>query len=48
MRMREVKKYAGVWIIKLAPSDAEDMNWKEGSKVDIENFGKKSKKAKVK
>ena len=36
-RYREVKQYAGMWVIKLIPSDIKDLNIKEGDLVDIED-----------
>jgi hypothetical protein len=36
-RYREVKKYAGMMVIKLLPKDLDDLNLKVGDLVDIED-----------
>jgi hypothetical protein len=36
-RYREVKKYAGMMVIKLLPKDMEDLNLKVGDLIDIED-----------
>jgi len=36
-RYREVKKYAGMMVIKLSPKDMEDLNLKVGDLIDIED-----------
>jgi hypothetical protein len=53
MRKREIRKYAGMWIIKLLPADAIDFNLEEGDEIDIEqmpminNTNKKRRKLKT-
>lgn len=37
-RIREIKKIAGIWTIKLTPIDAKDYGLVEGDKVDIEDL----------
>jgi hypothetical protein len=36
-RYREVKKYAGMLVIKLSPADEKDLNLKLGDLIDIED-----------
>ena len=38
MRKREIRKYAGMWIIKLLPADAIDFGLEDGDYVDIEQM----------
>ncbi|CAK0757017.1 hypothetical protein CCP1ISM_60044 [Azospirillaceae bacterium] len=38
MRLREIKKYAGLWVVKLSPLDITDFGLIEGDKVDIEDL----------
>ena len=40
MRKREVGKYGNTAVIKLKPYDLEDMGWKCGDLVDIEDIVK--------
>jgi len=42
-KIREIKKYSGVWVIKLTPTDAQDLQLKEGDFVDISNVVKLKK-----
>jgi len=35
-RYREIKKYAGMYVIKLLPADMKDLNLKIGDFVDIQ------------
>lgn len=37
-RLRRVKRYSGVWTIKLEPTDVEDYGLVEGDIVDIEDL----------
>ena len=43
-KWRKVKRYAGVWTIKLVPQDIEDHELTEQHEVDIENIIKRRKK----
>ena len=43
-KLKPIKRYSGVWIIKLIPTDAQDLKLKEGDLVDISGIIKKEKK----
>ncbi|KKM00534.1 hypothetical protein LCGC14_1803530 [marine sediment metagenome] len=45
-KYRRIKRYAGVWAIKLEPIDVEDYNLQEGDLVDIEEMIKIKKSTK--
>lgn len=36
-RYRQIKRYAGMLVIKLSPTDEKDLNIKEGDYVDVED-----------
>ena len=38
MRKRKIMKYAGMWVIKLLPSDVKDFGLVEGDEVDIDDL----------
>ena len=38
MRNREVKRYAGMLVIKLNPADEDDLGLKEGTIVDVDDI----------
>jgi len=38
MRKRKILKYAGMWVIKLAPVDVIDFELVEGDVIDIEDL----------
>jgi len=40
MKKREIVKYGNSFLIRLSPSDMEDMELKEGDLVDIEDITK--------
>lgn len=42
-KLREIKKYSGVWVIKLNPIDIQDFELKEGDLVDISDIIKERK-----
>jgi len=44
VRLREVKKYGTTWIVKLEPTDMDDLGLKVGDKIDIEDVVVKTKK----
>ena len=44
VRLREVKKYGTTWIVKLEPTDMDDLGLKVGDKIDIEDVVIKTKK----
>lgn len=39
-RLRKVRKYAGMWVIKLFSTDMKDLNLKELDDVDISQLKK--------
>jgi len=43
-RLRAIKRYAGVWIIKLFTVDIVDLGLKEGDMVDISQLKKEGNK----
>lgn len=45
-KWRKIKRYAGVWTIKLVPQDMEDNEWFEEQEVDIEDMITKKRKKK--
>lgn len=49
MKNRKIMKYAGMWVIKLFPTDIFDSNLEEGDLIDVEealNHPIKTKKKK--
>jgi hypothetical protein len=36
MRNRKIMKYAGMWVIKLLPSDVKDFDLEIGDEYDVE------------
>jgi len=46
MRNREVKRYAGMLVIKLNPADEGDLGLTEGTIVDVEDLVIKSRSKK--
>ncbi|MDD4110190.1 MAG: hypothetical protein PHS54_01400 [Clostridia bacterium] len=50
MRKRKIMIYAGMWVIKLLPTDVKDLDLEEHDEVDIEDLiilNKKKEKGKV-
>ncbi len=45
-KYRRIKRYAGVWTIKLEPIDIEDYELQEGDEVNIEDIIKNKKRKK--
>jgi hypothetical protein len=45
-KLRPIKKYSGVWMIKLTPIDAQDLQLKEGDLIDISYIKKEELKDK--
>ena len=37
-RIRQIKKWAGLWGIRLKPSDIEDLKLKENDETDIDDL----------
>ena len=40
MRVRQIKKYGNTFVIKLSPTDLEDLDLKENDSVDIDEIVK--------
>ena len=45
-KYRRIKRYAGVWTIKLEPIDVEDYDLQEGDEVNIEDMVKNKRRKK--
>ena len=43
-RFRKIKKWGNSFVIVLQPTDMDDLGWKEGDELDLEDVVKKKKK----